>query len=178
MKHQIKGLLADTEAVIAQVDTKAKEAEKEWLEKSAPRFRELRDLLSERLRRGKVVTEIDVIAAFGNTDLDSWGPQARVFRDPRFQGRHATVLATVRTSRPNVKTSVTYVDLVGFAGLLKDLLDWESEDFRFAQDETPKPRFSVTDEELTSLGYSRFPAVISRLSQREIDLGSVVEVRV
>lgn len=160
MKHQVKALLEDTRAVLQRLDDEAKAAEEAWQENTAPKFRALRDMLTERLRRGKPITADDVREAFGDTDLDSYsGP--RVYRDIRasqkYQRRYA--VARIITSRPNVKTEVYYDDLVNFATLLMRLREEDAD--RVIPNRTQ--RFFVTDQELNDLGFNRFPAVIGRV---------------
>lgn len=179
MKHQVAQLLEDTREVLRRLDKAADAAEEKWHEKDEPRFRALRDMLTERLRRGKVITRGDVIIAFGDVDLSWPGPaKAAVFEDFRAgkTNRRRSPVAQIVTSRPNVRTSVYYQDLVDFATLLVRLREENS----LPSNEFPRAhRFFVTDQELTDLGFSRFPSVVNRIMLVEGNLrpSTPVEVR-
>lgn len=162
MKHQVKRLLEESREVLQRFDNEADEAAKKWQETDAPKFRALRDVLTERLRRGKPITEEDVLAAFGNTDLDGFGSTAKVFRDAREGSgrRRRYPVARLVTSRPNVKTEVYYQDIVDFVTLLLRLREEDG----LGPSSFPRAhRFFVTDQELTDLGFNRFPAIINRI---------------
>ena len=160
MKHQVKALLEDTRAVLQRLDDEAEAAEQAWQENTAPKFRALRDVLTERLRRGKPITADDVREAFGGTNLDNYSGH-RVYRDIRENQKYRRRYAVARliTSRPNVKTEIYYDDLVNFATLLMRLREEDGD----RAVTTRASRFYVTDQELTDLGFNRFPAVISRI---------------
>ena len=165
MKHQVKRLLEDTRAVLQRLDEHAEAAEKAWHENDEPHFRALRDMLTERLRRGKVITPEDVTEAFGGLDLDGFGFRVpKVFRDYRagVTKHRRYPVARIITSRPNVKTEVYYQDLVDFVTLLLRLRE---EDGLGPTVFTRAHRFVVTDQELTDLGFNRFPAVVNRIKE-------------
>lgn len=176
MKHQVKQLLEDTREILQGFDDEVEKAKEKWNENNAPKFRALRDMLTERLRRGKVVTEDDVIEAFGQSDLAPYTSDG-VFYDHRvgaWRGRRHPVARLV-TSRPNVKTEIYYEDLVNFATLLLKLREDDGLPMRSF---TRAHRFVVTDQELTELGFNRFPAILNRIKEHEsFNRSYAIEVR-
>lgn len=158
MKHNIVSLRRDTDYVMDRYLAFDESEQERWWRETRDSWVALRDLINDHLNTGQVITRRDVFEAAGQADLDRWysneGSDAQVYRSP------LTKIARLRQTRPRHHIDISFDQVVAFRELLGTLTGDE-----------------VTDQELTDLGFSRFPAVISRLKlMRDENRGVVQEV--
>lgn len=144
--HNTATLQADSDMLVRRFRQMEEFYQKDWFTEQEEDWRKLRDLITTKLRRKEVITGRDVEAVNGSTDLDRYrhrvsSPGAVVYRS------HLGVIARLRQTRPRGYIDVTFKDLVAFRDLM---LTMTSE--------------TVTDQQLSDLGFNRFPAVVTRLT--------------
>ena len=157
MKHNTHQLHTDANSLVKRYRQREAQAKKDWFISQEERWKALRDMITKRMKSGSVITKDDIESTAGGCDLDRWysgGDEARVFKST------LGVIAHLRQTRPRGSISVTFSELVAFRDLVATL-----------------PQKEVTDQELTDLGFSRFPAVVSRLTRTsDENLGVTQEI--
>ncbi|AXH49738.1 hypothetical protein KNU02_gp12 [Gordonia phage Pleakley] len=158
MKHNVAQLHTDANDLVRRYREREAQAKKDWFIAQEKVWRDLRNMITRKLKDGSVITVKDVNETAGDCDLDRWynreGGDARVFRST------LGTIANLRQTRPRGHISVTFSQLVAFRDLVATL-----------------PGEEVSDAELTDLGFSRFPAVVSRLTRTsDENLGVTQEI--
>lgn len=155
MKYNVRDLFEQTKALEDRYYAIEAHHREEWHEQQLPRWQALRDMITQAIRSKRVITREDVVEAIGSgeTDLDAWSrpmifyPKTEVAAVRR--GRHVPI-ANLRHTRPRVTIQIYFGHLLSFRDLLEGLVESEVE--------------TVTDAELAEMGFSRYPAVVTRLT--------------